>query len=193
MRASRIRYAYPLQWPARPDLVSASCRCRKSPFDSPVPSTGRGRRGPRRCLSYCRINPRCFRAWAIIIPRPCQTQSCNRPRTWACTIAGIVHAFLCPYCGGHKYKLDARQLGLVEGTQDSRVAGMRHTGYPSAKGTGVPAASSRHTRFSRLPRGTCACWADTRYLQDLQQPTTALSGSPKPMHPEHRQTIQTIG
>jgi hypothetical protein len=55
-----------------------------------------------------------------------------------------------PYCGGHKYKLDARQLGLVEGTQDSRVAGMRHTGYPSAKGTRGPAASSRHTRFSRL-------------------------------------------
>lgn len=96
VRASRIRYAYPLQWPARPDLVSASCRCRKSPFDSPVPSTGRGRRGPRRCLSYCRINPGCFRAWALIIPRACQTQSCNRPPTWACTIPAIVHAFLCP-------------------------------------------------------------------------------------------------
>jgi hypothetical protein len=165
-----------------------------NPFDSPVPSTGRGRRGPRRCLSYCRINPGCFRAWALIIPRACQTQSCNRPRTWACTIAGIVHAFLCPHCGGHKYKLDARQLGLVEGTQDSRVAGMRHTGYPSAKGTGGPAASSRHTRFSRLqylrllggyalsPRPTaahyCPEWESHPCTQNTARPSKLLDELP---------------
>lgn len=71
--------------------------------------------------SFCRLIAGWLQMWAIISPS-CVPDSYRTPG-YAPSLR-IVHVF-CPYCGGHKFKIDTRQLGVVEVLGDRLAAGTR--------------------------------------------------------------------